>query len=82
MNLIAQLLPQIMGQTAAAVAAATDRCAGSAARRPDRLVDCEDDVGDANIAPVMGEQITAARTAHALDQPASAQHCEQLFEIG
>jgi len=55
MNLVAQLFPQIMGETSALVAAAAKRRAGPAARRADRLVDRENDVGDAGRIAVMRE---------------------------
>ena len=48
----------------------------------DRLVDREDDVGDAGVVAVMREQIAAARPAHALDETAAAQLGEKLLEIG
>ena len=55
-DLIAELFPQIMRRAAGPVAAAPDRRAGGASRRPDWLVDGENDVGDAGLAAVMGEE--------------------------
>jgi hypothetical protein len=71
-----------MRRAAGAIASAPDRRAGGAARRADRLVDSEDNVGDAGLAAAMGEKIAAARAAHAFDEPALAQHGEELLEIG
>src|SRR4051794_28538402 len=82
MDLVAEFLPEIVGQAAALVAAAAGRGAGGAARRPDRLVDCQNDIRDARLAGREGEQIAAARAAHAAHQPALAQFGEELLEIG
>ena len=82
MDLVAQFFPQIMRQTSAAVDAATGYRAGSTSDRVDRLVDGEDDVGNPRVVAVMRQQITAARTAHALDQTAATQLGEKLLEIG
>src|SRR3954452_5322074 len=81
-DLAAQLLPQIVRQTSAAVATAADRLAGLAADRLDLLLDREDDVGNAGVVAVMCEQISAARPAHAPDETAAAQLGEKLLEIG
>ena len=53
-----------------------------AAGRVDRLVDRENDVGDADLVRRTDQDIAAAGAAHAVDQPALAQFAEQLFEIG
>src|SRR5260221_4321170 len=82
MNLIAELFPQIVGETAALIAAAAGRRARGAARRPDRLVDRPNDVRDAGLARRGSPQITAARAAHAAHQAAFAQLGEELFQIG
>jgi hypothetical protein len=54
-DLIAELFPEIVRRATGPIAAAPDRRAGSAPRRADRLIDGEDDVGDAGLAAVMGE---------------------------
>src|SRR5437588_5583752 len=82
MDLVAQFFPQIMRQTSAAVDAAAGDLAGGTSHGMDRLVDGEDNVGDARVVAVMRQQITAARTAHALDQTAATQLGEKLLEIG
>src|SRR5580700_10220338 len=81
-DLIAELFPQIMSEASGAVAAAADWRAGSATGRAYRLVDRQNNVGNARVAAVPRQQITAARTAHALDEPILAQHCEELLEVG
>src|SRR5689334_637560 len=81
-NLPTQLLPEIMRQTSAAIAAAADRRAGFAADRLDLLVNRENDVGDASVVAVTHKEIPAAGTAHALDQTAASQLREKLFQIG
>src|SRR5580704_7602347 len=81
MDLVAQFFPQIMGQTSAAVDAAAGYRAGGTSDGVDRLVDSQDDVGDARVVAMMRQQIAAARAAHALDQTAAAQLGEQLLEI-
>src|SRR3954454_23927979 len=53
MDLMSQLLPQIVRQASAAVAAAADRLAGFAADRLDLLVNRQDDVGNADVVAVM-----------------------------
>ena len=82
MDLAAQLLPEIVRQASAAVAAAADRLAGPASDCLDPLLDREDDVGNAGVVAVMREQITAARPAYAPDETAAAQPGEKLLEIG
>ena len=82
MDLVAELFPQIVGEAAALVAGAAGRRARRAARGADRLVDREDDVGDARPVGAVRQEIAAARAAHALDQPADAQLGEELLEIG
>ena len=52
-----------------------------AARRADRLVDRQHDLGHHRLVRALGQPIAAARTAHALHQPAFAQPREQLFQI-
>src|SRR5215218_7333932 len=81
MDLMSQLLPEIVRQTSAAVAAAADRLTGLAADRLDLLVDREDDVGDAGVVAVMCEQISAARPAHAPDEAAAPQFGEKLLQV-
>src|SRR6202030_395235 len=68
-DLIAELFPQIMSETPGAIAAAADRRAGSATGGAYRLVDRQNDIGNPGLAAVMRQQITAPRTAHALDEP-------------
>src|SRR4051794_16547758 len=80
-DLIAQLFPKIVGQTSAAIAAAADRRTGATSNRPDRLVDGGDDVGDPRLVAAVRQQITAARAAHAFNQPAAAQLGEELLQI-
>jgi len=62
-----------MGQTSAAVDAAAGYCPGGTSDSVDRLVDGEDDIGDARVVAMMRQQIAAARPAYALDQTAAAQ---------
>ena len=45
------------------------------------MVDREDDLRHNDLRHVLGEAITAARPAHAVDEPAPAQFDEQLFKI-
>src|SRR4051794_13482980 len=80
-DLAAQLLPQIVRQASAAIAAAADRLTGLAANRLDLLLDREDDVRNAGVVAVMCEQISAARPAHAPDETAGAQLGKKLLEI-
>src|SRR5260370_3978392 len=82
MDLIAELLPQIVGRAPRAIAAAADRRAGGTTRRAYRLIDREDNIGDTGLAAVVSEKIAAARTSYALDEAALAQHGEELLEIG
>ena len=63
MDLVAQLFPKIVGQTSAAVDAAAGGAAGSTSHRMDRLVDREDDVGDARAIGAARQQIAAAGTS-------------------
>src|SRR3546814_9508821 len=63
-DLVAELFPEVMGLAATLVAAAAERLAGRAAGGTDRLVDRQDDVGDARLAGRMSEQVAAARPAH------------------
>src|SRR5215469_13539059 len=81
-DLITQLFPEIVRGAAGPIAAAPDRRAGCTACSADRLVDGKHDVGDAGLATVMGEEIAAPGAAHALDEPALAQHREELLKIG
>src|SRR3546814_12721233 len=60
-DLVAELFPEVMGLAATLVAAAAERLAGRAAGGTDRLVDRQDDVGDARLAGSMSEQVAAAR---------------------
>src|SRR5213082_2365446 len=62
-NLPAEFLPQIMGETTRSRAGAAFRAAGLAARRADRLVDGEDNVGDAQFARRAAQAIATAGTA-------------------
>src|SRR5512138_3358953 len=59
-DLVAEFLPQVVGLAAALVAAATERLPRRAAGRADRLVDGEDDVGDAGLARRLGQEVAAA----------------------
>src|ERR1700744_558158 len=60
MDLIAEFFPEIMRETAGLVATAARRRTGRTARRADRLVDREDDVGDARAIGAARQQIAAA----------------------
>src|SRR5437764_14015635 len=71
-----------MSQAARPVAAATGRCAWRAPRRADRLVDSEDNVGNSDLGPIMGEKIPSTWTSYAFHEPAFAQHGKELLEIG
>src|SRR5262249_24427301 len=82
MNLVAELLPEIVGEATALIAAAADRGSRGAACRADRLVDGKDDVGDPRLRRGMSQAVAAARPAHALDEAALAQPREELLEIG
>src|SRR5712692_2151380 len=82
MDLVAELLPQIVGQAPALVAAAAGRRTRGAARRPDRLVDGQNDIGDARLAGDEGQEIAAAGAAHAAHESALAQLGEELFQVG
>src|SRR5690349_23495649 len=68
-NLIAELFPQIVSETSGAIAATADRRAGGAAGGADRLVHSQNDVSNARLPAVVRQQITAAWTAHTLDEP-------------
>src|SRR6266436_7873736 len=81
-DLIAELLPQIVGRASGAIAAAAHWGAGGTTRRAYRLIDREDNIGDAGLAAVVREKITAARTSDALDEAALPQHREELLEVG
>src|SRR5712691_11326082 len=81
-DLIAQFLPEIMGQTSAAIAAAADRFAGGTSHRVERLVDRDDNVGNPDLVAVMPQAIAAAGPAHAADQATAPQLGKELLEIG
>jgi len=68
MDLIAELFPEIVGRATGLIATAPDRRAGSTPRCTDRLIDGKNDVGDASLAAVMGEQIATTRAAYTLPQ--------------
>src|SRR3546814_16817785 len=71
-----------MGLAATLVAAAAERLAGRAAGGTDRLVDRQDDVGDARLAGRMSEQVAAARPAHGTHKAAKPELGEELPQIG
>src|SRR5947209_11048958 len=79
-DLIAEFFPQIVRETSGAIAATADRGARSAAGGAYRLVNRQNNVGNPRFAAVMRQQITPARTAHAVDEPILAQHREELLE--
>src|SRR3546814_10831177 len=81
-TLFRSLLPEVVGQAARVVAAAAERRARRAARRPDRLVDGEDHIRNPRLVGRARQQIAAARTTHAVDQPAAPQLGEKLLAIG
>src|SRR6266446_9027039 len=54
-DLIAELFPEIVGEAARLATAAADRRTRRTARGADRLVDGEDDVGDARLIGAMAE---------------------------
>src|SRR5258708_29711959 len=71
-DLVAELFPKIVGQTSAAITAATDRGAGTTSHGADRLVDRQNDVAHAGCLPVISQQIAAPPSTHPLDQSATA----------
>src|SRR5689334_30656 len=80
-DLVSQFLPQVVGQAARLVQRAAARRAGGAARCSDRLVDGEDDVGDARLARRRGEQVAAAGAAHAAHEAALPKLREKLLQV-
>src|SRR5215471_1311878 len=70
-----------MCRAAGSIATAADRRPGGTARSADRLVDCENDVGNSGLAAVASQQIPAAWTAHAGDEAGLAQHRKELLEV-
>src|SRR5690606_1802288 len=44
-------------------------------------IDCENDVGDRNVARQTGERVAAAGAAYAIDQLMTTQFAEELLEI-
>src|SRR5262245_33384032 len=82
MDLIAEFFPKVMCGTAGPIAAASDRRARSTACCTDRLIYGKNDVGNASLGAVMRQKVAAARTAHALDEPALAQEREELLKVG
>src|SRR3546814_11924277 len=78
-DLVAELFPEVMGLAATLVAAAAERLAGRAAGGTDRLVDRQDDVGDARLAGRMSEQVAAARPAHGTQKAATPELAEELL---
>src|SRR5512146_1159812 len=82
MDLIAELFPKVVREAAALVASTARGRARRAARGADRLVDREDDVGNARSGRAMRQKIAAARATHALDEIGAAQLGKKLLEIG
>src|ERR1700730_15304726 len=82
MDLVAELFPEVRGETSGLAAAAAHRRSRRAARSADRLVDGEDDVGDPRLLGRVSQEVAAPRPAHASDQPGDAQLGEELLEIG
>src|SRR3546814_7050959 len=78
-TLFRSLLPEVVGQAARVVAAAAERRARRAARRPDRLVDGEDHIGNPRLVGRARQQIAAARTTHAVDR--SEEHTSELQSL-
>ena len=77
-NMIVEARPQIVRHAAAIVLAVL---AAAALRGVDGFVDGDDDVGDRKLVGGLRKVVSAARPAHALDQPRTAQLAEQLLEI-
>jgi len=70
-DLIAELFPEIVGEAARLATAAADRRTRRTARGADRLVDGEDDVGDARLIGAMAKEIAAAGPAQLLTRLAA-----------
>ena len=81
-DLVAEFFPEIVGQTAAARGMAASSGAWTTARGAERLIDRDDDVGDANLLTDAGQLVAAARAADAAHQVVAAQLAEQLLEVG
>src|SRR5712692_11410782 len=73
-----ELFPQVVRHAALVLVAVL---AAAALRGIERLLDRADDVRDRELRGVAREVITAAGTAHALDELAPAQLAEELLEI-
>ena len=66
-NLVAQFLPQVVGQTTTLVPCAPGRRSRRTPGRLDRLVNGDNDVGDAGFGGRVGQQVAAAGATDALD---------------
>ena len=71
-----------MGHAAALGALAAHRRSGLASGGADRLVDGQHDVRYADCLRRPGQQVAAAGPTHGAHQAATAQFCEQLFQVG
>jgi len=65
-DLVAELLPQVMGQTSGLVALAAGRRSGRAAHGLDRLIDRKNDVGDSRLVGGAGEETVIARVGEGM----------------
>src|SRR5258706_1013765 len=82
LDLPAQFFPKIVCETAPGTAKTTFRTVGAAARRFNRLVDRNDNIGNPHFGRGLSQAIAAPRSASSHDQTAAAQFPEQLLEIG
>src|SRR6185295_12441405 len=81
MDLVAQLLPQVMGDAPALVALATHARADWATCRADGLVNRENDVRNARLVERTSWKVAAARSSHTADQAAAAKFGKELLEV-
>ena len=77
MNLVAEILPEVVGQTDFTLLAITF---APALGRIQRFADGIDDLRNMDVTVAASQPVTAARAAHAADQLALAQFGEQLFD--
>ena len=81
-DLVAQLFPQIMRQTPAAIGHTALAGIGIATCHANRLIHGHHNIGYAQQIGAARQHVTAAGSAHALDQTGLAQFAEQLLQIG
>ena len=80
-DLVAELLPQVVGEALAAIGPAAGGAHFGAARGGDRLVDRQNDLRNPRLGRAARQAVTTAGATHALDQLGTAQAGKKLLEI-